>query len=249
VELGIKDQVAIVTGAGNGIGAAIAEHLAIEGCRVGVLDRDGAAAESTVRRILDNGGQALALAADVTNSTSVGEAVDTVVGRFGGLQILVNNAGFSMDAPVTAMTDEQWQKVLDVTLTGAFYCTRKAAPFMLARGYGRIINMSSRAHFGDINKANYSAAKAGLIGMTKALSLELAPSGVTVNAIAPGIIETERLRRLPHVTEIEARSKAAMPVKRFGHVDEVAKAVLFLAAASSGFVTGETLHVSGGRYG
>lgn len=214
-----------------------------------VLDLDAKAAEAVAQRIVDNGGEALAIAADVTNNASVLSAFESIAAHWGGLHILVNNAGFSMDAPITKMTDEQWKKVIDVTLTGAFHCVRAAAPLLIAQQYGRIINMSSRAHYGDINKANYSAAKAGLIGMTKALSLELAPSGITVNAIAPGIIETERVRQLPQVLEIEARSKAVMPVKRFGHVNEVAKVVLFLAAASSGFITGETIHISGGRYG
>lgn len=249
LNLDIQDQVALVSGAGNGIGRAIAEYLAQEGCRVAVLDRDGSAAQDVAAGIESRAGRAIALAVDVTDSCSVAEAVRATSEKLGGLHIVVNNAGFSMDAPVDSMSDEQWHKVLDVTLTGAFHCVRHAVPLLKAQGYGRIINMASRAHFGDVNKTNYSSAKAGLIGMTKSLSLELGPLGVTVNAVAPGIIETPRLRALPYLAGIEERSKAAMPIKRFGTVDEVARLVAFLASTHSGFISGEVVHISGGRYG
>lgn len=249
MNLGIEGQVALVTGAANGIGRAIAAGLASEGCKVAVLDRDAAMAARAALEIRECGGQACALAVDVTAAASVASAVQTVVQELGGLHIVVNCAGFSMDAPVTRMTDEQWHKVMEVTLTGAFHIVRAAAPHLTAQQYGRIINITSRAHFGDVDKANYSSAKAGLIGLTKALSLELGPQGVTVNAVAPGIIETERLRALPYLQGIEERSKAAMPIKRFGSVEEVASLVAFLASARTGFISGEVVHISGGRYG
>ncbi len=249
LELGIDGQVALVTGGANGIGKAIAQRLAGEGCKVAVLDRDEILAGKAAQEIKDEGGQACAVAVDVTNPASVAAALRTAVERLGGLHIVVNCAGFSMDAPVTSMTDDQWQQVLNVTLNGAFNMVRAAAPLLKEQRYGRIVNITSRAHFGDVNKANYSSAKAGLIGFTKALSLELGPEGVTVNAVAPGIIETERLRTLSYFKGIEERSKAAMPIKRFGTVDEVASLVAFLASAHAGFISGEVVHISGGRYG
>jgi len=249
MNLEIDGQVALVTGAANGIGKAIAQGLASEGCKVAVFDRDGALAEKAAREIQEHGGQACAFAVDVTVPADVAAAVQAVAEQFGGLHIVVNCAGFSMDAPVASMTDDQWLKVMHVTLTGAFNIVRVSAPLLTAQAYGRIINIASRAHFGDVNKANYSSAKAGLIGLTKALSLELGPQGVTVNAVAPGIIETERLRALPYLKGIEERSKAAMPIKRFGSVEEVADLVAFLASSRAGFISGEVVHISGGRYG
>lgn len=249
LELGIDGQVALVTGGANGIGKAIAQRLAREGCKVAVLDRDEILAGKAAQEIKDEGGQACAVAVDVTHPASVAAAVGTAAERLGGVHIVVNCAGFSMDAPVTSMTDDQWQQVLNVTLNGAFNMVRAAAPVLKEQRYGRIVNITSRAHFGDVNKANYSSAKAGLIGFTKALSLELGPEGVTVNAVAPGIIETERLRTLSYFKGIEERSKAAMPIKRFGTVDEVASLVAFLASAQAGFISGEVVHISGGRYG
>lgn len=249
MNLGIDGQVALVTGAAHGIGKAIALGLASEGCKVAVLDRDRASAGAPALQIQERGGRAYAVAADVTDAASVASAVQSVVQELGGLHIVVNCAGFSMDAPVDCMTDDQWRQVMEVTLTGAFHIIRAAAPHLTARQYGRIINITSRAHFGDVNKANYSAAKAGLIGLTKALSLELGPQGVTVNAVAPGIIDTERLRALPYFAGIEERSKAVMPIKRLGSVDEVASLVSYLASAHTGFISGEVVHISGGRYG
>lgn len=249
MNLGIDGQVALVTGAAHGIGKAIALCLAGEGCKVAVLDRDRASAGAAALQIQERGGRAHAVAADVTDAASVASAVQSVVRELGGLHIVVNCAGFSMDAPVDCMTDDQWRQVMDVTLTGAFHIIRAAAPHLTARQYGRIINITSRAHFGDVNKANYSAAKAGLIGLTKALSLELGPQGVTVNAVAPGIIDTERLRALPYFAGIEEPSKAVMPIKRWGSADEVASLVSYLASAHTGFISGEVVHISGGRYG
>ncbi len=249
LELGIEGQTALVTGAANGIGKAIAQRLADEGCKVALLDRDESQANRAALEINEAGGQACAVAVDVTDPASVAAAVQSATQRFGGLHIVVNCAGFSMDAAVTDMTDEQWQQVLNVTLNGAFNIVRAAAPALKAQHYGRIVNITSRAHFGDVNKANYSSAKAGLIGFTKALSLELGPEGVTVNAVAPGIIETERLRTLSYFKGIEERSKAAMPIKRFGTVDEVASLVAYLASAHAGFISGEVVHISGGRFG
>ncbi|WP_439810761.1 3-oxoacyl-ACP reductase FabG [Bordetella bronchiseptica] len=249
MELGIQNQVAFVTGAGNGIGWACAQALAREGCRVVVADIDALAAGRAAQAIEQAGGSALALTLDVGRPQAVRESVATVLARWGGIEILLNNAGFSRDSAIGAMSDAQWSDVLTVNLSGAFHCIREIAPHMVSRKYGRIVNMASRAHFGDINKANYSAAKAGVIGMTKALALELGEHGITVNAVAPGIIQTARVRNLPQFAGIESRSLGAMPIKRIGRPEEVADAVAFLASARAGFITGEVLHISGGRYG
>ncbi len=171
MELGIENQVAFVTGAAKGIGLACARTLAREGCRVVVADIDGAAAECAAQAIVQAGGAALARTLDVSRPDSVKQVVADVLANWGGISILVNNAGFSRDSAIAQMSDAQWADVLTVNLSGAFHCIREIAPLMVERAYGRIVNMASRAHFGDINKANYSASKAGVIGMTRALAV------------------------------------------------------------------------------
>jgi len=248
MELGIAGHVALVTGAAHGLGAAIASALAKEGCRVGVWDRDGDGANRLVERIKAAGGDACALVGSVDNPDEVRELTQAAAARLGDIQILVNNAGYSADSPIEKMSDAAWHDIIGVCLTGAFYCTRAVVPAMIARKYGRIINISSRAHLGEFNKVNYCAAKAGLIGMTRALSLDLGPHGITVNAIAPGLVRTERVQNLPHYAEINTRSQARQPIKREGLPTDVADGVLYLASAGAGFVTGEVLHITGGRY-
>jgi 3-oxoacyl-[acyl-carrier protein] reductase len=249
MDLGIEGQIVVVTGAGNGIGAACARAFAEEGCRVAVADVNLSAAVAVANAIRAAGREAIALELDVRSVPSVTQSLSQVKTQWGNVDILVNSAGFSRDGPIASMSDEQWRDVLDVNLTGQFNCIRELAAGMVDRNYGRIINIASRAHFGDVNKSNYSAAKAGVIGLSKALALELGSAGVTINVIAPGIVETERLLNLPHFPDIEARAKAAMPIKRLGQPQEVAAAALFLASAHAAFITGEVLHVSGGRFG
>jgi len=171
-----------------------------------------------------------------------------VLARWGSIEVLINNAGFSRDAPIAAMTDEQWQAVMGVCLTGPFICTRAVVPSMAARGYGRIITMSSRVHWGDVNKCNYAAAKAGVIGFTAGLALELAGDGITVNAIAPGFCPTDRALTLPYYEDIKRRALALTPVQRVGTADDIAEGALYLASPKAGFITGEVLHITGGRY-
>ncbi|MDF8334921.1 SDR family oxidoreductase [Novosphingobium cyanobacteriorum] len=244
MDLRIAGQHALVTGAGRGLGRGIAKALAGEGVHVIALDRDAEFARSAADEIVAKGGSAQALVLDITDSAAVREAV----ARLEPIQILVNCAGFSRDAPVDEMSDEAWQSVLDVCLTGAFYVTRAVVPAMKAAGYGRIVNISSRAREGDRNKVNYAAAKAGLVGLTQALALELGKSGITSNAIAPGFCDGERPRSLPHYAELKERALALTPMDRLGEEADIADAVLYFCARQSGYVTGEVLTVAGGRW-
>lgn len=249
MDLGIRGHIAVVTGAGRGIGRGIAHGLGAEGCQVVVWDRDGGPARVVAAEIIAAGGQAISVTGSVADRDEVARVMAGIVEQLGAPHILVNNAGFSSDASLAEMTDEKWDKVMDVNLKGVFLCTQAVAPLMTTQGYGRIVNIASRGHLGDINKSNYSAAKAGVVAFTKCMSLELAPHGVTVNAVLPGYIETERLLGLPNHAGIHQRAMAAMPVQRAGTPADVANGVLFLASASSGFITGDLLYITGGRYG
>lgn len=248
MDLGLRGQLAVVTGGGQGIGAEIATAFGEEGCEVAVWDRDLQTAEAVAERIRKAGGTAFAVAVDVTRRESVDAAVSRTLEPGKGIQVLVNNAGFSLDAPFFEMTLERWNSVIDVCLTGVFHCSQAVAPHMVDARYGRIVNISSRSAMGDFSKINYVAAKAGVTGFTKALALELAPHEITVNAIAPGFIRTERVLRSPVYAQMDERAKQRTPIQRPGMPRDVANAALFLAAKSSGFITGDVMHVSGGRF-
>ena len=222
--------------------------LAGEGCKVVVWDRDQEPAEKVATSIRSQGGEAIAITGDVSDSASVASNASRVLDQFGQVQILVNNAGFSRIAPIAEMTDAQWGDVIDTCLTGTFYCSRAFVPVMRRQQYGRIINISSRAARGDVNKVSYSAAKAGLIGFTKALAMELGPDKITVNAIAPGSVPTERVRKNPNYAGDSARAKDSL-VQRVGTTWDMARGVLFLASPDAGFVTGDVMMIAGGRGG
>jgi 3-oxoacyl-[acyl-carrier protein] reductase len=174
--------------------------------------------------------------------------VDETVATFGGVHILVNNAGFPRDGFLTKMTEEDWDLVVDVILKGAFLASKAVMPHMIAQRWGRVINISSRAYLGNPGQANYSAAKAGMLGLTRALSLEEGRYNITINAIAPGFMETEMVRALPNYPQIKERAIKNTPIQRVGRPSDVADAVAFLASERASFITGETLHVTGGRY-
>jgi 3-oxoacyl-[acyl-carrier protein] reductase len=247
MNLGIAGHVAVVTGGSRGLGAGMCAALAAEGAHVVVWDLDLESAEELAGKIRGDGLSAEAVAADVRDDTAVRATVAGLAERRGSIEILVNCAGLSRDAPLTEMTDEQWHTVIDICLTGPFRVSRAIVPHMLARQYGRIINISSRARLGDVNKTNYSAAKAGLVGFTSALAIELAQSGITVNAIAPGYVETARTRSLPYFEQIRDRAMSRTFTSRSGQLADISDAVLYLAAAQSGFITGEVLTIAGGR--
>jgi 3-oxoacyl-[acyl-carrier protein] reductase len=174
--------------------------------------------------------------------------VEATLHAFGEVHILVNNAGFQRDMHLTRMPEESWDAVVDVVLKGAYLCTRAVMPHFIEQRWGRVINMSSRAHLGNPGQANYSAAKAGLLGFTRALAMEEGRYFVTVNSVAPGVIDTEAIRALPHYAKVREAAEKNTPIPRIGQPGDVADAVLFLASERASYISGEVLHVTGGRY-
>jgi len=242
----LDGRVAIVTGGGQGIGKAIASRFAGEGADIGIIDVKAETARATAAEIQRLGRRAVAAVADVSSVEAIKAAVSEIVGELGRLDVLVNNAGIEKRAAFLEITPEDWQRQLDVNLSGTFYCTQAAAREMAKRKYGRIINLSSVAGLiGPIDLAAYGAAKAGIIGLTRAAALDLADYGITVNAIAPGPIETDLMLGVWTAEALRERPQhGAIP--RFGTVDEIAHVALFLASPESGFITGITLPVEGG---
>jgi 3-oxoacyl-[acyl-carrier protein] reductase len=248
MDLQLEGKVAVITGSGRGIGYASASALAGEGARVVISDINPDAVARAVANLKQAGHDVLGIVADVCDPEQVNALAEQTTRRFGGVDILVNNAGFTRDRYLTKMPVEDWDAVVDTILKGAFYCTKAVLPSMIERRWGRIINISSRAHLGNPGQTNYSSAKAGLIGFTRALAFEQGKFNITSNAIAPGMIETDLIREMSNYETLRANALARQPVPRMGRVDDIADAVLFLASERAGFITGETLHVTGGRY-
>jgi 3-oxoacyl-[acyl-carrier protein] reductase len=241
----LRGQVAIVTGASRGIGRAIALELATQGAYIIVnYASSSRAAEALVEEITTAGGQALALQADVSQAEQVDALFNSVMEKCDRIDILVNNAGITRDTLLLRMKPEDWQAVIDLNLTGVFLCTRAASKIMLKQRYGRIINITSVAgQMGNPGQANYSAAKAGVIGFTKTVAKELASRGITVNAVAPGFIATDMTSKLSNTEEI----LKFIPLNRYGQPEEVAGMVRFLAADSAAaYITGQVFNVDGG---
>jgi 3-oxoacyl-[acyl-carrier protein] reductase len=238
-------QVALVTGAARGLGRAISQTLAAAGAKVACIDVNADWLTGTVGAIRAAGGQAEPLACDVTDSARVGQVVDEVIERFGALNILVNNAGITRDNVIVRMKDEQWDAVLNINLKGTFLFTRAAArPMMKQRG-GRIINVASVSGLmGNPGQVNYSASKAGVIGLTRTVARELASRNITVNAVAPGFIATDMTSALGE--EILKKVREEIPLGRLGEPQDVADAVLFLASPAASFITGHVLTIDGG---
>ncbi|NJK57643.1 MAG: 3-oxoacyl-[acyl-carrier-protein] reductase [Pleurocapsa sp. SU_5_0] len=240
----LKDKVAIVTGASRGIGKAAALALVTQGAKVVVnYARSSDAAEATVKEITDAGGEAIALQADVSQSAEVDNLIKTTLDQFGRIDVLVNNAGITKDTLLLRMKPEQWQAVIDLNLTGVFLCTKAVSKTMLKQRSGRIINIASVAgQMGNPGQANYSAAKAGVIGFTKTVAKELANRGITVNAVAPGFIETDMTNDLKSDDIIKF-----IPLGRYGKPEEVAGTIRFLAAdPAAAYITGQVFNVDGG---
>jgi 3-oxoacyl-[acyl-carrier protein] reductase len=245
-----EGRVAIVTGAARGIGAAIAARLALEGATVVLVDRDPGA-EMTAQGLRDLGRSADFVVADVTDAAAVDRFVADVADDYGRLDVLVNNAGLTRDDLLFKLSEEDWDTVLEVNLKGAFLCSRSAQRKMVDARRGAIVNLSSRSALGNRGQANYSAAKAGVRGLTSTMALELGPFGIRANAVAPGYIATEMTdataRRLGlDPEEHRAKTAAATPLRRVGTPDDVASVVAFLASDEAGYVSGQTIEINGG---
>lgn len=237
----LNNKVAIITGAANGIGYAAAERFIEEGAHVFVADFDVESGAEAAKRL---GSQATFVEVNVADRKSVKKLVETVIEQVGKIDILVNNAGITRDAMLSKMTEEQFQQVLNVNLSGVFNCTQEVLPHMIAAGGGKIINTSSVSGvYGNVGQTNYAAAKAAIVGMTKTWAKELGRKGINVNAVAPGFTETEMVKKMPE--KILEQMRSIVPLQRLGAPRDIANAYLFLASDEASYISGHTLHVDG----
>lgn len=242
-----KEQVAVVTGGARGIGKAIAEALARKGVNLVIADISLEQAKDTSVELERLGVKAMPVKLDVSKSDEVIKIFEDVSKKFGKIDILVNNAGITRDGLIMRMKEEDWDAVIGVNLKSVFLCSKEAIKAMAKQRYGRIINIASVVAFmGNPGQANYSASKAGIVGLTKTTAKEYASRGITANAVAPGFITTAMTEALPE--NVKDEMKRAIPLGRFGTAEDVANAVVFLASPDSGYITGQVMHVNGGMY-
>jgi len=246
-KLKLKGRVALITGAAQGIGKSIALLLAKNGADIVVSDINFERAEETAKEIESIGSQAMAIKVDVANLKNVEQMVEAILEKFGKIDILVNNAGITRDKLILRMTEEDWDAVLNVNLKGTFNCTKVVVRHMAKQRSGKIVSIASVVgEMGNAGQANYSASKAGVIGLTKTIAREFAQRGINVNAIAPGYIETPMTEILPE--KVKEELKSLIPMERLGKPEDVAEAVLFLVSEESNYITGQVLNVNGGIY-
>src|SRR5229473_1937531 len=250
----LDGRVAFITGAGRGIGAATALRMAEEGARVALADVDTEGCERVAAELDRLGTEGLVVACNVADSAMVQDAIDKTASQFGRLDILVNNAGVVRDNLLFKMSEEDWDTVMGVHLKGAFLCSRAAQKYMVDQKYGRIVSLSSTSALGNRGQANYSTAKAGLQGLTRTLAVELGQFGITVNAVAPGFIDTEMTRATARRQGIDPEQRIAeaskiIPVRRVGQPRDVANVICFLCSDEAGFVSGQIIYVAGGPRG
>ncbi len=244
-------RVAVVTGAASGMGLAIGKRLATQGHRVALLDLDSDGAERAAADIRESGAQAIAAAVDIADRAAVDHALAHVRSEFGPIEIMVTSAGLDQFSPFTEITKDMWDRMIAVNLTGTFHCLQAAVPDMLAGGWGRIVTISSSsAQGGAPRMAHYVASKGGVIGMTKALAVELGPHGITVNTIPPGAIETPMTSRAEASGNLAGADVIAkmIPVRRMGTPEDVAAACAFLCSEDASYITGQQINLNGGRY-
>ncbi len=241
----LENKIAVITGGADGIGKATSLMFASEGATVVIWDLNEQKGNEVVSQILSEGGKAEFLNVNTAQFQQVENATNIVIGKYTRIDILINNAGITRDATLKKMTPQQWQEVIDVNLTGVFNCTKCIGQYMVEKGYGRIVNASSVvALYGNFGQANYAATKAGLIGITKTLAKELGRKGITVNAVAPGFIATEMVKKMP--AEVLKSMEEKVPVGRLGYPEEIASAYLFLVSEEAAYINGAVLSVDGG---
>jgi NAD(P)-dependent dehydrogenase (short-subunit alcohol dehydrogenase family) len=243
----LKEKVAIVTGAGRGIGRGIASRLAEAGASVVVADLDLSNAEKNAEEITKSSGKAIAKAVDVTGETSVNAMADFTIKNFGRIDILINNAGIMYRTRFGSISAKEWEEILKVNLTGPFFCIKSVLPTMKKNSFGRIVNISSSAgrSVSTLGGAHYTASKAGLLGLTRAVAKEVAPSGITVNAVCPGLIDTKMVRETTSKDELQAFLDS-FPIPRMGLPKEIGDLVVFLCSEKASYITGTSLDVNGG---
>lgn len=240
----LKGKVTIVTGAGSGIGKGIALKLAKEGAKVAVADLSEQSAEETVKEIKSDGGEGIPIKVDISNYDSVKSMFKKIIEEYGSYDSIVNNAGINRDRMLHKMSHEEWNSVINVNLTGTFYCTQEATKYLREKGSGAIVNIASGSWLGNIGQANYAASKAGVVGLTKTASRELAFKGVTANAINPGFIETDMTTSMNEDAWDSMMSK--IPMGYAGKPEDVGNMVAFLVSDEARYITGEVINVGGG---